>query len=165
MALGHVSGPHGVRGEVVIKPYTQEPEGVATYGAVTDESGDREFKVKVVRVTKKGVVARLSGISNRNEAEALKGLVLFVEKSKLPKEDEDEWYFSDLIDLKVFLKGEKNSKGAVVAVQNYGAADLLEVRIEGAKTTLLVPFTEEIVPEVNVAEGFVVIDPPDGLLN
>jgi 16S rRNA processing protein RimM len=154
--LGHIAGAHGLRGEVLIKSYTAAPEDIAAYGPLSDETGARAFSVKVLRVTAKGVVARLDGVADRTAAEALKGMRLYVERDKLPDTGTNEYYHTDLIGL-VAVSPEGTTIGEVVSLQNYGAGDLLEVRLSGSRETELVPFTSAFVIDVDIAGGHVVI--------
>ncbi|MGE0701398.1 MAG: ribosome maturation factor RimM [Hyphomicrobiaceae bacterium] len=157
--LGRISGAHGIRGEIVVHAFTAQPEDVAAYGTLTDVHGDGPLSLRVVRVTDKGVIARIAGISDRTAAEGLKGRELWVERSRLPDTGEGEYYHADLIGLAaVSPSGE--TIGTVVALPNYGAGDLLEIRLEGSRNTELVPFSDAFVPEVDVANGRVVVRMP-----
>ena len=154
--LGHIAGAHGIRGEVLIKTYTEAPENVGAYGPLSDESGTRTFNLKSARATQKGVVARLQGVDDRNAAEALKGIALYIERDRLPAAADGEFYHADLIGLAA-VDGDGKPLGEIVAVQNYGAGDLLEIRLAGTGRTELVPFTDAAVPEVDIAARRVVV--------
>ncbi len=156
IVLGHISGAHGIRGEVLVKSYTEDAENIAAYGPLMDEKSGRVLSLKVVRVTPKGVVARIAGISDRNAAEELKGTRLVIERGRLPAADEDEYYHADLMGLAA-VDGAGGAIGRVVAVSNFGAGDLLEIAPTGNKKTELVPFTRAFVPKVDVAGGTVTI--------
>jgi 16S rRNA processing protein RimM len=159
--LGRIAGAHGIRGEVLIKTFTRTPENIGAYGPLSDQSGARTFTIESTRATPKGVVARIQGVADRNGAEALKGVELHVAREKLPTAADDEFYHADLIGLlAVDPRGE--TIGEIVAVQNFGAGDLLEIRLAGTGRTELVPFTEAMVPEVDVAGGRVVVAMPEG---
>ena len=158
--LGHISTAHGIRGEVVVKSLTEDPADIAAYGPLSDEDGGRTFEIEVVRVTKKGVIARLKGVTDRNAAEALRGTKLFVDREKLPKPDVDEIYHADIIGLTA-CRGDGSEVGEIVAVQNFGAGDLLEIRLAGKRRTEFVPFNETFVPELDIAAGRVVVVMPD----
>lgn len=164
LCLGVISGAHGVRGEVRIRPFTEVPEDIATYGLLEDREGGRKFEILSARPAKGGVVARLAGISDRESAEALKGLELYVDRGSLPDQEDGTWYHADLIGLAAREQG-GTEFGRIVAVQNFGAGDLLEIEPAGGGSTVLVPFTEDIVPRVDIEAGWVVIDPPEGLLD
>lgn len=163
--LGEITGAHGVRGEVLVRSFTADPAAIGEYGALTDADGTAPLALKVVRVTPKGaVVARVKGIGDRNGAEALKGRKLHVAREMLPETDADgEFYHADLIGLAA-VDGDGRVMGEVVAVQNYGAGDLLEIRLAGTRKAELVPFTRRCVPVVDVAAGRVQIELPDVIL-
>lgn len=161
--LGRIAGVHGLKGEVVVHAYTEYPEDIAAYGPLTDTEGLREFELEIVRISEKGVIARISGVRDRTHAEPLKGLELWVPRERLPEAEEGEFYHADLVGLAaVTPNGEPI--GTVVAVQNYGASDLLEIRLEGSRRTEFVAFTDAFVPEVDIAGRRVVVhmngDPP-----
>ena len=157
--LGRITGAHGIRGDVVIESFTQEPGDIASYGALASEDGARQFDLKVARVTPRGVIARLAGVADRTSAEALKGVALYVPRSRLPAASEDEFYRADLVGLRA-EDPQGNVVGTVVAVLNFGAGDLLELRLADTKTTEVIPFSNQFVPVVDVAGGRVVVDLP-----
>ncbi len=162
VCLGTIVGVHGVQGAVRIKSFTANPADIAAYGAVSDESGARRFEVKVLGQARGAVLARLSGVADRNAAEALRGVRLYVPRAALPKTNEDEFYHADLIGLPVETR-EGAPLGTVRAVHNFGAGDILELRDEGGRE-LLLPFSDAIVPEVDLAAGRIVAAPPESLL-
>lgn len=158
-----ITGSHGVRGAVKLKPFTADPEAIADYGPLSTADGSRNFALRIVGTASNGQwIATLKGITDRETAQALRGTELFVDRSALPAtEDEDEFYYADLIGLAAEdLKGER--LGTVRAVHEFGAGDLLEVQLRGGQA-VMVPFRREIVPTVDIAGGRVVIDPPEGL--
>ncbi|MBX2806218.1 MAG: ribosome maturation factor RimM [Hyphomicrobiales bacterium] len=158
--LGRIAGAHGVRGDVKITSFTAMPESIGSYGALSDGKGCR-LTIEVLRPLKgTSVSARIAGVKDRNGAEALKGVELFVERAKLPETDDDEWYYSDLIGLKA-VTPEDERIGEIIAVQNFGAGDLLEIRREASGKTVLIPFTEIVVPVVDIRAGRVIIDEPE----
>jgi 16S rRNA processing protein RimM len=157
--LGHIRGAHGIRGEVTLQSYTADPAAIADYGPLTDDIGQRTYRIAGLRSTGKGLVARLDGIGDRTAAEALRNTPLYVERDRLPPPTEGDYYHADLIGLRVVDRA-GTDLGAVVAVQNFGAGDLLEVRYGGAKATEFVPFTDACVPVVDIASGRVVVVPP-----
>lgn len=158
--LGRVSAAQGLRGEVRVTSFTEDPEGIAAYGPLTDQNG-RSFTIESLRVIKGGVLAvRLAGVEDRGTAEKLKGTELYVDKSRLPATDDNEWYWDDLIGLRAQSPGGEEI-GEIVAVQNYGAGDLLEIRPAGTRQTVLVPFTEAAVPEVDISQGCLTVILPE----
>ncbi|HUS97015.1 MAG TPA: ribosome maturation factor RimM [Hyphomicrobiaceae bacterium] len=158
--LGHIAGAHGIRGEVVVKSYTADPADIASYGPLQDEAGARTVEIKVIRVGPKGVVARVKGIADRNGAEALKGTKLYVAREALPEPDDGEFYHSDLAGLAV-VAPDGAVVGEVVAIQNFGAGDLLEYRLAGQRRTEFVPFNETYVPAVDLAAGRITVIIPE----
>jgi 16S rRNA processing protein RimM len=158
--LGRIGGAHGLKGELVLHSFAEVPQDIAAYGPLTDAAGQRSFDVAVVRVTDKGVIARVAGITDRTQAERLKGTELWVERERLGEAEEGEFYHADLIGLPAVTPGGQPI-GQIVAVQNYGAGDLLEIRLAGSRRTELVAFTDAFVPEVDLAEGRVVVRLPE----
>lgn len=158
--LGTIASAHGIRGEVVLRTYTGDPEAIASYGPLSDADGRRTFKIKSARATPKGVIARLDGINDRNAAEALRGIDLYVARARLPKPAENEYYYADLIGLSA--RDEAGAEiGWIVNVVNFGAGDLLEIRFSDTKQTDYIPFTDACVPAVDVAGGYVTLVMPE----
>ena len=159
IVMGVITAAHGVRGEVKIKSFTAKAEDIAAYGPLYLDDGERTLTITRLRPAKKLLIARIEGITDRNAAEALKGRRLTLPRERLPEpEEEDEFYHEDLVGLAVFdPAGER--VGTVVAVQNFGAGDLLEIRPENGGPTFYQPFTRRDVPEVDIAAGRVVIVP------
>jgi 16S rRNA processing protein RimM len=160
--LCRIAGAHGIRGEVLIHTYTEAPENIGAYDALSDASGERQFKIRIVRVTPKGVIARLAGIADRNAAEALKGVELYIERARLPAIADGEFYYADLVGLAA-VDVDGQTIGSVVSVQNFGAGDLLEIRLSGSSKTELVPFRDAFVPEVDLAARRVVVALPSAV--
>jgi 16S rRNA processing protein RimM len=154
--IGRIGAPHGVRGEVAIQSYAEDPSAIASYGPLETEDGKRRIELKIVRVTAKGIVARIAGIDDRNGVEALKGLALYVERSGLPAAAEGEFYRTDLIGLRA-VDSDGRTLGSVVGVDNYGAGDILELRLEGTRETELIPFADAYVPAVDLDAGTITI--------
>lgn len=163
ICIGAVAGAFGVRGELRLKSFTATPGDIATYGPVTSEDGTQSFTITLTGQTTKGaLIARLSGVATKEQADALRGLRLFVERDCLPALPDDEYYHADLIGLEVFDTG-GTSLGRVKSVQNHGASDLIEIHGPGLKSTVLLPFTLDAVPTVDLASGRIIADPPEGL--
>ena len=148
--LGRIASAHGIRGEELVHTYTEAPESIGAYGALSDANGSRHFTIKVARITPKGVIARVVGVADRNAAEALKGIELYVDRARLPAAAEGEYYHADLVGLTA-VDGEARTIGRIIAVQNFGAGDLLEIRLTGSSKTELVPFRDAFVLEVDLA--------------
>jgi 16S rRNA processing protein RimM len=158
--LARIGAPHGVRGEVRIKAFTADPLSLADFGALTTEDG-RSFRIERLRPAKEVVVAKLRGINDRDAAQALNGLDLYVSRDQLPEpDDEDDFYHADLIGLEAF-DPDGAPLGTVVAVHNFGAGDILDVAPRRG-LSLLIPFTKDAVPEIDLPAGrLVAVPPPD----
>lgn len=160
--IAAVAGAHGVSGRVKLKTFTEEPASVGTFGPLSDEAGERQFDIRVTGSTKGGVIAELSGIRNRDQADALKGLTLHVDRDRLPDlDDAEDFYQADLIGLEaIHVDGQR--LGRVKAVHTLGAGEVLEIQpaLRAGRKTLLIPFSREAVPEIDLAEGRLTIDPP-----
>jgi 16S rRNA processing protein RimM len=159
ICVGTIAGSFGVRGEVRLKSFCAEPTDIASYGPLATEDGSRRFTVTLTRPVSGGLGARLSGVSTKEEADALKGTGLYVGRDRLPSLGDDEFYHADLIGMEVRDTGGA-LLGTVRAIHNHGAGDLLEIHAPGRKTELLLPFTLAVVPTVDLASRRIVADPP-----
>jgi 16S rRNA processing protein RimM len=157
--LGEITGVHGIRGDLLVRSYTQAPEAIASYGPLADASGARHFSLKVVRSTDKGIVARIEGIADRTAAEKLRGTKLFIDRAQLPETEASEFYHADLIGLKA-VSEDGAHLGEIVSVQNFGAGDLLELKPVSGAATEFIPFEDQWVPRVDLESGLVVINQP-----
>lgn len=162
IAVGRVAGAFGVRGEVRIAAFTEEPLALARFRELKRQDGSPGLTILSARETKGGIVCRCPGVETKEQADALRGLRLFVSRDALPPPDEDEFYLADLIGLAV-VTPEGESLGAIKSVQDFGAGDILEIAPEGGGATWHLPFTREAVPEVRIAEGVVLADPPEAV--
>jgi len=163
ICLGVVVGARGVRGEVRIHSFTAAPADIAAYGPLCDETGERVFGLRIVGQAAKGhVIARVAGVDDRAAAEALKGLRLHVRRDALPAPEEEEYYCDDLVGLKARRVG-GGDMGTVRGVHDFGAGAVIEIA-DSAGKGLMVPFTRQAVPEVDLAGGWLAIEPPVGLL-
>ncbi|NOC94109.1 16S rRNA processing protein RimM [Ruegeria sp. HKCCD6228] len=163
ICVGSIAGAYGVRGEVRLKSFCAVPEDIETYSPLTDEAGKERYPVVLTRAIKNGFAARLGGVETKEQADALNGLRLYARRDQLPSLPDDEFYHNDLIGLDVYDTG-GTLLGKVKSVQNHGAADLLELHGPGLKTTVLLPFTMQVVPTVDLEQGRIVADPPEGLI-
>jgi len=158
--LGVFGAPQGVKGEVRVKCFTQNPADIAAYGALVDKTGARSFTIQVVRPLRDDmVIARVVGVATREAAAALTHVGLFVRRDQLPPPSAGEFYRDDLIGLAAQL-GDGTPVGDVVAVLNYGAGDILEIAPHGGGDTLLLPFTDACAPTLDFARGAITIVPP-----
>ena len=160
--MGAILGAHGIKGEVKVKSFTAKPAAIAEYGPLTDPKRKRSFELSIIGTAdaaKAILIARIAGIADRNAAEALKGVELFVDRERLPTPgDPEEYYLADLIGLAAF-DGKGDKLGGIVSVDNYGAGDLLLVVPESGEG-FVVPFAKAFVPVVDVKGGRVVLDLP-----
>lgn len=158
VCLAAVAGAHGVRGQVTLKTFTETPESVTAYGPLQDEEGN-SYRLKIKGEARGLLIAEVEGVNDRDAAEAIKGRRLYVKREALPQpEDSEEFYFADLIGLEA-RDSSDSLLGYVSAVYNFGAGDLLELRDEEGGERLL-PFTREVVPEVDLTAGRIRVDPP-----
>ena len=162
--IAQIGAAHGLRGEVRLKAFTEDPLSVARYGPLEAEDGKRHFEIEAMRPAKDMLVARLKGVTDRDAAERLTNLRLYVARERLPKAADDEFYHADLIGLAaVTANGE--AFGTVKAVHNFGAGDLLEIEPVTGGATMMLPFTETAVPEIDMAGGRIVIERPADVLS
>ena len=158
VCVARIGAAHGVRGAVKLWTFTEDPFAVKAYGPLMTKDGARRFEVASAREAKGHLIATLKGVATREEAERLNGVELYVAREKLPATDEDEYYHADLIGLAA-VNAADEPLGRVVAIHNFGAGDIIEIAPPGGPTMLL-PFTNAVVPTVDVQGGRVVIELP-----
>jgi 16S rRNA processing protein RimM len=158
--MGRIGAAHGIKGEVRIQSFTEDPLGLLDYGPLATNKPGLVIEILEARTTTNVLVARLKGVPDRSAAEKLNGTELYVDRDLLPQiEDEDDFYHADLVGLDARL-ADGTSLGEVIAVPNFGAGDMLEVRDKATGETRFIPFTKAAVPEIHIAAGYVVIVPP-----
>ena len=160
ICVAQIGGAHGIRGEVKLKSFTADPLAVKDYGVLESEDGAASFAIEALRPAKGYLVARLRGVRDRNAAEQLTNLRLFVPRERLPPPASDEFYHADLIGLAA-VTAEGTEVGTVVAVHNFGAGDILELRPPAGGATIMLPFTDAFVPRIDIAGGRIVVEPPE----
>lgn len=156
--IAQIVGAHGLRGDLTARIYADDANNLKRYGRLSDKSGQRSFDVTSIRMGAKGAIIRLKGVTDRTEADTLRGLELYVARSALPDADDGSYYHADLVGLTA-VSVDGAAIGRVVGVQNYGAGDLLEISVK-ANETVLIPFRDQFVPTVDVKGGMVVIVAP-----
>jgi 16S rRNA processing protein RimM len=159
ICVAQIGAAHGVRGEVRLRSFTEDPMAVTSYGPLESEDGTRRFTIEALRPARDLFVARLEGVNDRDAAEALTNLRLFVSRDRLPPIDEDETYYhADLVGLAA-VTPDGAPLGTVTAILNFGAGDLVEIKPDGGEP-LLVPFTDTAVPEIDMKARRMVVVPP-----
>jgi 16S rRNA processing protein RimM len=161
--VGRILGARGVRGELRVHSDTADPRDIVAYGPVYSHDGRQSFRLTVMDAAGATLVARIVGVTDRNGAEALKGLDLYVPRAALPAPGAEEYYHADLAGLAA-VRADGSAFGTVIAAHDFGAGDMLEID-RGAGDTVLIPFTAAAVPVVDIAGGRVVVAPPAGLLD
>ena len=162
ICVARIGAAHGVRGAVKLWTFTEDPLAVKRYGPLVTKDGACQFEVTSAREAKGYLVATLKGIATREDAERLNGVELYVARDKLSATDEDEYYHADLIGLAA-VNAASEPIGRVTAIHNFGAGDIIEIApADGA--TMLLPFTNAVVPSVDLAAGRVVIELPDEIV-
>ena len=160
--VGRIGGAFGVKGEVRVKSFCADPAAIADYAPLTTDAGRTFAQMVLTGQASGGFTARLDGVVTKEEADALRGTDLYAERTALPSLPDDEYYYADLEGLEVVDTGGA-ALGTVARVVDHGAGDLLEVTVPGQAETVLVPFTHEVVPTVDLTAGRIVADPPEGL--
>lgn len=160
ICVARIGAAHGVRGEVKLWSFTEQPMAVADYGPLETADGSRQFQIETLRAAKDHLVARIAGIADRAAAQALRNIELYVPRDRLPPiEEDDTYYHSDLVGLAA-MTTDGRRLGTVSAVLNFGAGDLIEIAPDGGGEKLMLPFTAANVPTIDLKAGRVVVVPP-----
>jgi len=159
--VGRVAGAFGVRGEVRISAYTEDALALVRYGALKRQDGSHALTITQGRPAKGGLVVRVKEVETKEQADALRGMRLYIPREALPEPEDDEFYLADLIGMAVRKTGSGEPLGRVKAVQNFGAGDMLEIEPEGGGPTWYLPFTREAAPEVDLKAGVLLANPPE----
>ena len=160
VCVGRIGAAHGTRGEVKLWSFTQDPMALARYGPLESEDGARRFEIAELRPGKNHLVAHFKGIDDRTAAKALRNLMLYVPRERLPAPDDTEtFYHADLVGLAA-VTPEGGALGTVVAIHNFGAGDMIEIVPADGGETLLLPFTDAVVPAVDLVAGRIIVIPP-----
>jgi 16S rRNA processing protein RimM len=162
--VGSIGGSFGVQGELRLKSFCADPSAIADYTPLYTEDGRSFAQVVLTGQIKNGFTARLDGVITKEDADALRNVSLYADRSLMPSLPDDEYYYTDLIGLTVLDTGGA-TLGTVKQVMDHGAGDLLEVNVTGQSETVLLPFTQAAVPTVDLEQGRIIADPPDGLFS
>jgi 16S rRNA processing protein RimM len=158
ICVARIGAPHGIRGAVKLWTFTEDPLAVMSYGQLRTKDGGRAFEVATAREAKGHLVATLKGVATREDAERLNGVELYIAREKLPETDDDEYYHADLIGLAAVSTSDAPI-GRVIAIHDFGAGTIIEIAPpEG--NSLLLPFSNAVVPVVDIKGGRVVIEMP-----
>ncbi len=149
VCVAQIGAAHGIRGEVRLRSFTEDPLAVTSYGPLESEDGRQRFEIEALRPAKDCFVARLAGVADRNAAEQLTNIKLYVSRDRLPPAEDGEFYHADLVGLAV-VTPDGAPLGTVTAVLNFGAGDILEIKPASGEA-LLVPFTDAAVPDIDMA--------------
>jgi 16S rRNA processing protein RimM len=158
VCVARIGAAHGVRGAVKLWTFTADPFAVEDYGPLSTKDGTRHFDVASAREAKDHLVVTFKDVTTRDEAERLNGVELYIPREKLPATEEDEYYHADLIGLAAVTAADE-PLGRVIAIHNFGAGDIIEIAPPSGMT-LLLPFTNAVVPTVDIPGGRVVIELP-----
>lgn len=162
VCVGAISGSFGVRGEVRLKSFCAEPSDIGSYGPLTTEDGATSYTINLTRPVKSGYAAMITGVTTKEQADALRGTRLYAPRTALPSLPDDEYYHADLVGLLAFDTGGAQI-GKIASVANHGAGDILDITGPGLGNGLMIPFTMAVVPTVDLTAGRVIIDLPEGL--
>ena len=156
ICLGAIVGVHGIKGEVKVKSFTEPDTNVDKYGPVENKNASQKFELKVVGHSKELLRVKIKGINDRNAAEALIGTGFYINRDALPElEDDDEFYEADLIGLEV--RQNNQVIGTVAGLYNFGAGEIIELKLNNTGKLEMLPFTKIYVPEVNVSGGYITV--------
>jgi 16S rRNA processing protein RimM len=158
--LGVIVNAHGIKGDVLVRSFADVPKDIAAYGPLTSNDGTQAIKLTVKRDSKKGLICRVAGVDNRNQAEALRGTELFIARDRLPTPEEGAFYFADLIGLQA-IAPDGTRLGTITNVMNHGASDILELKLCDSAEIEMVPFLDDFVPSIDIQAGTITIVLPE----
>lgn len=162
ICIGAIIGAFGIKGELRVKSFCANPADIGNYGPLSNETGSDTYDLRIVAPVKGGFSCRIKGVQYKDQADALKGVRLYTNRENLPNLPDDEFYHADLVGLDVYDTGGEKL-GQITAVHDHGAGDFLEITGKGIKNTVLLPFTHEAIPTVDLKAGRIITDPPKGV--
>ena len=160
VCVGKFGAPHGIRGAIKIKSYTEDPESIEYYSPLYSKDGKERFDIKVLSSKQDMLVVKVEGVNDRNAAISLRNRELYVDKELFPEPEDDEFYYNDLIGMKV-ISEDGEPYGVVMALHNYGGGDLIEISPDSEPKTQLFAFTADNFPAVDMENSIIVISLPD----
>jgi len=160
ICVGVITSAHGIKGAVKIKSFTEDPLDIADYSPLYGIDGKSEYKIKILSENGDVLIAEISGIKTRNDAEKLGKTELYISRDMLPEAGEEEFYYEDLIGIEARLDSSRKPLGVVTSINNHGAGDIIEIKMNNGKIELLA-FTKSNIPEINISEGYITIAFPE----
>ena len=162
VCIAAIIGAFGIKGELRVKSFCANPADLGDYGALLSEDGTDTYDLRVIGPIKGGFACRIKGVQYKDQADALKGIRLYTNRENLPSLPDDEFYHADLVGLDVYDTGGEKL-GHITAVHDHGAGDFLEIAGSGIKNTVLLPFTRDAVPTIDLTARRIITDPPKGV--
>jgi 16S rRNA processing protein RimM len=159
ICVARIGAAHGLKGEVRLWSFTQDPQAISAYGPLQSADGKRTLTIKTLRPAKDHFIATFDGIDDRDAAEALNNVELYVPRDRLPGTERDEFYHADLIGLDV-VDQHGAQIGTVHALHNFGAGDIIEIMPVGTGEPVMFAFNEATVPAIDLAAKQIVLVPP-----
>ena len=163
VCVAQIGAAHGLRGGVHLRSFTEQPDAFAQYGPLETEDGSRRFEIDSVKPSRDGFTVRFVGVTRREQAEALRDLTLYVDRDRLPETEDGEFYHADLIWLAA-VTPQGDALGEVVALHNFGAGDIVELKLTGNGDSILLAFNEATVPEIDIAGRRIVVVMPEEII-
>jgi 16S rRNA processing protein RimM len=163
VCVAQIGAAHGLRGGVHLRSFTEEPEAFAQYGRLETEDGTRQLEIDSVKPSKDGFTVRFVGVTRREQAEALRNVNLYVDRDRLPAAGDDEFYYADLIGLAA-VTPQGDALGKVIALHNFGAGDIVELKLSTGDQSVMLAFDQATVPEIDIAGGRIVVVMPEEIV-
>ncbi len=163
VCVAQIGAAHGLKGAVRLRSFTEDPQAFAQYGPLETEDRSHQLEIESIRPAKDAFIIRFRDVDGRNAAEALRDVKLYVDRDRLPATSNDEFYHADLVGL-VAMTPSGDLFGDVIGIHNYGAGDIIELKIAGSGETMMLSFNEKTFPAVDVAGGRIVVSPPDEVI-
>jgi 16S rRNA processing protein RimM len=160
ICVAQIGAAHGLRGGVHLRSFTEQPDAFAQYGPLETEDGSRRLDIDSVKPSKDGFTVRFIGVTRREQAEALRNLNLYVDRDRLPAAEDGEFYHADLIGL-VAVTPQGDVLGEVIALHDFGAGDIVELKLAASGETAMLAFDEATVPEIDIAGGRIMVVMPE----
>ena len=158
ICIAVITNAHGINGCLRVKSFGHDSTALTDYGKLMDASGKKTFDLTITGQSKGQFIVKIDGVNNRNDAEALKATELFIMRDKLPDINDDEFYYTDLIGMRMETS-DNSHYGTLKAVHDFGAGDLLDVNL-AAGGSIMLPFTKEVIIHIDMKAGLLIVNPP-----